>query len=351
MKIEKFRMHVARYVQRIRLKYDIRREYFTVAIPVIAAIVLLCVAVLSGHTFPTTGGVRDVDDARLAAYAELVAELGEDVVQIEVPQKDEEIRDNLDHILVFAVLVAIIPYSVDAYIQKRLLKKREIAYSEFLFKLSELMRGGIDPIKGVIELSKTDLGAITGSIKGAASAMILGHSFADAMNNMAAAQKSEIIKKYTALVVRASYAGGAVADIVFRTSEDMRTVIRIEQEKEGDLKQYTIIFYFAQGIIVMLMYVLSTSLLPMIQGAGMGVLLGDVGVVDIDFRLGFFHMIIMNAFFGGLIIGQITEGNIKHGLKHSAVLMIVCYVASTALILPVPLAEPDITIEVLSGDG
>ncbi len=74
-------------------------------------------------------------------------------------------------------------------------------------------------------------------------------------------------------------------------------------------------------------------------------------MADIDFRLGFFHMIIMNAFFGGLIIGQITEGHIKHGLKHSAVLMIVCYVASTALILPVPPAEGDITIEVLSGDG
>ncbi len=364
MRSEEIRLRIDRYMQVIKLKYDIKREYFTIAIPVTAAFILILAAVLAGHTFviqEESSADSSEEDARLAAYQTLVEEIekSENGMSIEgTGQNDgttqdtsgKKSKDDLDHILVLAVLIAIIPYSIDIYSQKRLLKKREVAFTEFLFKLSELMRGGIDPIKGVIDLSKTDLGVITENVRGAASAMILGHSFEDAMNDMGVAFKSKLIKKYTNLVVQAAYTGGRVADIILRTSEDMRAVIGIEREKEGNLKQYVVIFYLAQGIIVMLTYILSESLLPLIQGLGMELLFADTGVADIDFKLGFFHMIMLNALFGGIIIGQITEGEMKHGLKHSAILMISCYFVCTALILPNPVADA-VRIELVSGSG
>ncbi|MEA1894726.1 MAG: type II secretion system F family protein [Euryarchaeota archaeon] len=358
-------VRTCRYVQIIKLKYDIKREYFTVVIPVLAAIILVIAAALTGHVLTIweesgTGTGSGKDSARLAAYQALVKEIGEvgdgggggkrgsTDAQEKTPGTKPD--DDLDHIIVFAVLIAIIPYSIDTYRQKRLLKRREVAYSEFLFKLSELMRGGIDPIRGVIDLSTTDLGAITGNVRGAASAMVLGHSFSDAMNNMAKALGSKLITRYTALVVQAAYTGGAVADLILRTSEDMRSVIGIEREKDGNLKQYVVIFYLAQGIIVMLVYILSTSLLPLIQGVGMELLFGNSGVSEINFERGFFHMIMLNALFGGIIIGQIAEGEMKHGLKHSAILMIACYIACTALIFPSPQAG-EMRIELVSGGG
>gem|GEM_PF-587974 len=355
------RMRINRYSQIIKLKYDIKREYFTIGIPVLAAIILVIAAALTGHVFTIqeesgTGGSAGSgkDDARLAAYQALVEEVGEveggGSMEAEEPTSETKPKDDLDRIIVFAVLIAIIPYSIDTYCQKRLLKRREVAYSEFLFKLSELMRGGIDPIRGVIDLSTTDLGAITDNVRGAASAMVLGHSFSDAMNDMAEALKSNLVTRYTALVVQAAYTGGAVADLILRTSEDMRAVIGIEREKEGNLKQYVVIFYLAQGIIVMLAYILSTSLLPLIQGMGVELLFGNAGMAEINFERGFFHMIMLNAFFGGIIIGQITEGEMKHGLKHSAILIIACYIACTTLILPSPDAA-EMRIELVSGGG
>ena len=359
-------MRINRYAQIVRLKYDIKREYFTIAIPVLAAIIFVIAAALTGHGFTiqeesgTDGGGEE--DARLAAYQAIVAEIGEGEGGAaggegagskegeEETTPEDASKDDLDRILIFALLIAIIPYSIDTYRQKRLLKRREVAYSEFLFKLSELMRGGIDPIRGVIDLSTTDLGAITDNVRGAASAMVLGHSFSDAMNDMAEALKSNLVTRYTALVVQAAYTGGAVADLILRTSEDMRAVIGIEREKEGNLKQYVVIFYLAQGIIVMLAYILSTSLLPLIQGMGMELLFGNAGVAEIDFERGFFHMIMLNALFGGIIIGQITEGEMKHGLKHSAILIIACYLACTTLLLPSPDAA-EMRIELVSGGG
>ncbi|MDW7732588.1 MAG: type II secretion system F family protein [Methanolobus sp.] len=371
MNIERYRMVMQRYIRILTIRYDIKREYLTLGIPVFVALLILSMAVLTGHSFVTDdasagGSVNDEAASKKAAYEALVAEMeaaeaaergevvavAEEEPEPEVPEPDSEgdkSKDDLDHIMVFAVLVAIIPYSLDSYLQKKLLQKREIAFSELLYKLSELMRGGIDPVKGFINLSKTNLGVITSNAQDAASSMVLGKSFEESMHKMSDSMKSRLVARYIDVVVQAAYTGGNVADLLFRTSEDMRSVIAIQREKEANLKQYIVIFYLAQGIIVMLTYILSTSLLPLIQGVGME-MLGGAGLSDINFERGFFHMIILNALFGGLIVGQITEGEIKHGFKHSAALITLSYIACVTLLLPAGVGGSYI-IDVVSGDS
>jgi flagellar protein FlaJ len=367
MNIEKYRLTAQRHVQILTIRYDIKREYLTLGIPVFIALMIVVMALFTGHSFvtdETTAGDAAVSDeaaAKRAAYEALVAEMeaaeaaerGEVVAtgeeEVEPEAQEEESKDDLDHIMVFAVLVAIIPYSIDSFLEKRKLQKREVAFSEFLYKLSELMRGGIDPVKGFINLSKTNLGAISSHAQDAASSMVLGKSFDESMHKMSDSMNSRLVARYIDVVVQAAYTGGNVADLLFRTSEDMRSVIAIQREKEANLKQYIVIFYLAQGIIVMLTYILSTSLLPLIQGVGME-MLGGAGLSDIDFERGFFHMIILNALFGGLIVGQITEGEIKHGLKHSAILIALSYVACVTLLLPAGVGSTYM-VTVVSGDS
>ena len=68
---------------------------------------------------------------------------------------------------------------------------------------------------------------------------------------------------------------------------------------------------------------------------------GKTDIGTIDFARGFFHMIILNSIFGGLIIGKISEGEARFGLKHVVVLVAVGYIASALFILPPPVARPD----------
>jgi len=355
---------IKRYKNIIMLKYDIKREYFTIAIPVFIAFLIFFSAILIGHTFPegepeATVAEAEVEDA-LARFKELQRQLEmedgeveedlplEDEVDVPVPD-DPPLKSNLDHILIYVFLIAITPFAIDSYIQKKKARKQELAYTEFLFKLSELMRGGIDPVKSTISLSSTNLGPITNEIQQTSAEMSLGTSFADSMMHMAGRMKSKIIQKYAALVVEAANMGGGVAEIVFRSSEDMRGVIKINEEKERNLKQYVIIFYFAQGVLILITYILSIQLIPHMQGIDPAILAGAAELAKIDFRLSFFHMIMINALFGGLIIGQIAEGNIKYGLKHVVILMVGCYLISTTFILPVPIAPHEIQLEIISG--
>lgn len=362
LNIEKYRLMAKRYAQVLTVRYNVKREYLTLGIPVFLAICIVLAGVLTGHTLTTKDTSQSTEaDSKKDAYQQLLEDMAAEeaakngnVTPIEEPVAAEDVKDeakdDLDHIMIYAVLIAIIPYSLDSYIQKRLLNRREVAFSEFLYKLSELMRGGIDPVKGVVTLSRTtDLGAIAPNVQEAASAMLLGSSFEDAMHRMARSINSKLVSKYINIVVQAAYTGGNVADLLFRTSEDMRTVIAIEKDKEANLKQYIVIFYLAQGIIVALAYILSTSLLPLIQGVGLEMLGGGNGLSEINFERGFFHMIILNALFGGLIVGMITEGEMKHGMKHSAVLIALSYVACVTLILSA--GGGMYTIKLVSGDG
>ena len=344
-------------IERIRIRYNPPRELFTIAIPVAIALLVVLSAFLMGYTLHTTqkqqtsASTASARDKALQAY---LAQMNGNTTggASATPATPAAPTMGLDEVMVFALLIAIIPYAVDITMQKRGVRKKEELYTEFLFKLSELMRGGLDPIKAVKELSKTDLGVLTPHIRIASTSMTYGKSFEEAMKAMSKSLHSELITRYTMLVVQASYSGGAVADLILKASEDMRSIISIEREKEGNLHQYVMIFYFAQAIIIFIVYILTTSLLPFVAQIGATQMFGKSDIGDIDFARGFFHMIILNSIFGGLIIGKISEGEARYGLKHVVVLVAVGYIACALFILPPPAEQvgPKVNIAVLSGD-
>ncbi|HVP97016.1 type II secretion system F family protein [Methanoregula sp.] len=344
-------------IERIRIKYNPPREIFTIAIPVAIALLVVLAAFLMGYTLHTTekqqasATTSDKEQALQAYLAQMNAENGNATTAAATPSAPAAPTMGLDEVMVFALIIAILPYSIDITLQKRAVRKKEELYTEFLFKLSELMRGGLDPIKAVKELAKTDLGVLTPHIRIASTSMVYGKSFEEAMKAMAKSLHSDLITRYTLLVIQASYSGGSVADLILKASEDMRSIISIEREKEGNLHQYVMIFYFAQAIIIFIVYILTTSLLPFVQQLGATQMFGKTDIGNIDFARGFFHMIILNSIFGGLIIGKISEGDSRYGLKHVVVLVAVGYLASALFILPPPVEQvgPKVNITVISG--
>jgi flagellar protein FlaJ len=360
--LEEQKLIIERYLFIIKNRYNIKREYLTIGVPIFIAVLFLLSVLLTGHTFPAAKGNNTANTeaaGKMGDYERLIAsmeseetgnatESAENVTRAGTLPLEDKSKDDMDQMLVIAFIIATMPYSIDVLLQKRRLKKQEVAFSQFLYKLSELMRGGIDPVKGIIALSRGELGAIKKEVQDCASSLVLGHSLEYSMNRLNKAIGSRLIGRYINIIVEAAHTGGNVADLIFRTSEDMRAVLTLEREKEGNLKQYTVVFYLAQGIVIMLIYVLSGSLLPLVQGTGLQ-MIGGTNMSDINFTQGFFHMIILNALLGGMIIGMITEGDLKQGLKHSNVLVAGSYIVCAVIILPVP-APLAYNITVASGE-
>lgn len=343
-------------IETLVFKYNIRREYFTIALPVILGISLILAAVLTGHTITQSPQQQQVDE-RQQELQQLIDEANSEgginnSSSMPAATTAQPLnKADLDHYIIYGTLIAITPFAVDRYFEKRRNKRYEDDFTQFLFKLSEMMRAGIDPIKSVIELSRGDLGSITPFVKSAASMMLLGRSFEEGMKSMAASLHSEMATRYVDLVIQASYMGGSVHDLILKSSEDMRTMIMINREMEGNLSQYTLILYLAQAIIVFIAYILSAQLVPFIQGAGSTAVFGSADLQNINFTQSFFHLIMINAALGGLIVGKISEGSIKDGFKHSVILMASCYVVCVLFLLPLGAPNDNYIIIVVSGDN
>ena len=244
-----------------------------------------------------------------------------------------------------ATLIALAPYGFYVYLQRKRRIKYEQEFARFLFELSELLRGGLDPVAGVLELQSSTTLEVYGRIESLSPHIDLlakqlewGMTFEEGMFELAKQLKSELIEKYTYLVVQASRIGGGIGDVILQCSKDMENTFVLEREKDSLLHEYITVIYVAQFILVGLLVLLYQTVLPSLQSmtaaAGAGAITGfAISPVNIDFQTSFFRVMMINGFASGIIGGIMSEGDVRQGIKHSVILvtvsLIVCLIFLT----------------------
>lgn len=331
---------------RLNVRYDIKKEYFTIALPVLVAFLFLAgsIAYMGFLSQPKTTE-KETKKFSLSDLGEGQELTDEQIKQLYEAKKESSKKDtgkdkkwdNLDDAVIVAFLIAVIPFSLDLFLTRRRIRRYEEDYSDFLFQMSEMMRGGIDPIKAVIELSKGDTGSITPHVRIATTRMSYGKSFEYSMKKMAESLKSKIIMRYTDLLIHASYTGGNVSEQVQKSSEDMKKFLALEREKEGGLKMYVLIMYMAQGLLLLLAGVFVYNLMPSMQNVNLGMFIKGASGQSMSktaIMTYIFHIIMINAFFVGIISGKVSTGSVKNGLKHSVLLVVGSYLIAHFMITP-----------------
>ncbi|MBU4075668.1 MAG: type II secretion system F family protein, partial [Euryarchaeota archaeon] len=175
-------------------------------------------------------------------------------------------------------------------------------------------------------------------LKKAAAQIAWGVSFENVISSMAESLKSPLISKYSYLIVQASRLGAVSPAIILKAADDLEKTLQLEREKDAELKEFIMIIYGSELILIGMTYLLNSTLLPSILnmvkgGTGEAYGISSIGMDIGTFRRGFFHVIMINAFASGIIAGQLSEGKARHGLKHSVILMIVGYAVSLAFLL------------------
>jgi len=104
-------------------------------------------------------------------------------------------------------------------------------------------------------------------------------------------------------------------------------------------RKYVNIIYIAFFVFIGIIFIISTSFLPVMAEAGGDVASsgmsaeGFLGAFDIDvFKRIFLHASLLQGFCSGLVAGKMGSGHIAAGLKHSVAMMLVSYGVFTILI-------------------
>jgi len=234
--------------------------------------------------------------------------------------------------------VVALPFIIGLAIENKKEQKINEMFLEFSRNLAESVSAGTPISKGIINMRKKNYGVLDAHIKKLANQIELGVPVDKAMRTFSKEVDSRSIKRAIALIREAEKAGGEIDYILDSTAKSIYEIEKLKKERRsaiyGLIVQGYVIFFIFIGIIL----VMEFKIIPLTAGVGsfgggVSSFIGDpqdTPVIDPEqFTRPFLYLLLTQGLFVGLVIGKLTEGSIKKGIKHSFILMITAFLISS----------------------
>jgi hypothetical protein len=231
-------------------------------------------------------------------------------------------------------LILIIPTFAYYYREHRTAQDYEEAFPDFLSDLHSVM-GSQLPLPSALKIIRhSEYGKLGQLVARMHNRIELGMPFPMAFKKFGDEARSRSIKSAVAVLVNAYKAGGGrLGQIFAATATSFRRIRNLKKERDAELGIHVvsgyIIFVIFIGIIVVLnnsLFVAAAQLQAKAAAAG-----AAEAVVRSKFSDLFFYLFFIQALFGGISIGELTEGSFMAGLKHAVVMMVVALLAAALL--------------------
>jgi len=241
-----------------------------------------------------------------------------------------------DHIII-ALLIILLPYAVFIELWRKRVRSIEASTPDFLDRLAGINRVGMTIAGAIGILVRANLGLISYEIKRIKRDLDWGSSINDALFRFEKRIRTATIARTVTLITKASEMSGDIGEVLNIASSDARMSETLKRERTGEMFIYTVIIYLAFFVFVFVVSVLNTNFLTIIENmaetgaSGASVTSGgaftQTSAMAVDsFRRLMYHTCLIQAFFSGLIAGQMGEGSVKAGIKHVAILLLVALI-------------------------
>jgi Flp pilus assembly protein TadB len=197
------------------------------------------------------------------------------------------------------------------------------------------IKSGFIPSRALVLSARKEFGPLSEGIKNVGKEMMTGKSLQESMGEMTKTIKSEVLETTVTLVTKGVRAGGQLVSLFEETAIDIRRKEVIKKEVRANIMMYAIFIGFAGCMGAPILYALSGFLVGTISTLGRAVsvpaeatakmpLKMNFGIgISAEFLLIFSVLaILITTIFGGLIIGLISSGKEKDGIKWIPILAI-----------------------------
>jgi len=241
-----------------------------------------------------------------------------------------------------ALLVALAPFMIGLMRESKREEEVNNMFLEFSRNLAESGVTGTPISKSIINMSKKNYGALNPFIQKMANQISLGIPVSRAMQNFSDDIDNRVIRRAIELIREAEKAGGEIDYILDSVARSMAETEKLKKERRAAISNLVIQGYIIFFIFIGIMLVMEFKILPLTYGAGGGGAfgggeLGTLGTgVSSAARLNpeeisrlFLYLLITQGFFAGFVIGKLSEGTLKAGIKHSFIIAIASLLIST----------------------
>lgn len=263
--------------------------------------------------------------------------------------------------LVIALTMAWSQHWIDFFVKTKLDKELEEKFPEFVRNLVSAVKSGMPMTRAIIQVAKTDYGGLNPYVQKLANQIEWAIPLHRALMNFSQETRNDVIRRAIATVIEAEQSGGNIEDVLESITNSVIEIKKIKQERKasihGQIVQSYIIFVVFLGVMV----VIQNLLIPYVAsiesgdgdmgseitavggGGGLGASIEEVKIDYSSFTSlvkslgdwlislrGVFLMLSgIQGLFAGLVLGQLAEGNLKAGFKHSLILITLAFFVIT----------------------
>jgi flagellar protein FlaJ len=245
------------------------------------------------------------------------------------------------NIVILAFLLIIMPPGFFNFYDTRRISKLEAEFPAMIRDISLSVKSGMT-LKGAMSMAAGgQYGALTKAIKQMDNAISWGVSFDDALLYFARKYPTTLIRRTVFTLLEASRMGGQLGEILEGVATDVEETKALEKRRNSETKPYLMVCYISYFVFLAVIMIMSYVFLPMMKeaseatsGAALPSGMGKFAVSDADmakYNILFFHALVIQGFFAGIVTGKMAEGKVVAGLKHSVFFIIVAVIAYALL--------------------
>ena len=241
-----------------------------------------------------------------------------------------------DRLLIVGLMIALFPPATVEYLDLRWQRGIDKNIPSLLREIAESGRTGLTLTRAIEVSSERDYGPLTPELKRLLAQLSWGATLEDALHAFAIRARTKLAQRVATLITEVSRSGGDTQEIMEQVNRHINELQTIDRERYTQMRPYSVVVYIAFGVFlftdIMLIQTFFTQIINMqskvLQSAGGGGVFGGIGSVNISLlKEILFHATVIQAIFGGLIAGKMSEGKLGAGLKHTVMLLLITFMA------------------------
>lgn len=247
------------------------------------------------------------------------------------------ISGSLEFSISIAGIVAFLvfsPYAILIYIEHRKVKAIEERFPDFLRDISESVASGTTLPKAIMSASMVNYGALTPEIKKMANQLSWGIPFPKVVKSFSRRMiRSPFIRRSVVIIIEAYKSGGDISKVVSSVAESAGMIKTAEKERAAKMYQQMMISYAIFFVFIGIVVMLSKVIYPILAlGEIQTPFIAGTAFSEEYYKTLFRHLLLIQGLFTGLIAGQVGEGSIKAGIKHSIIMVLSALLITWVLI-------------------
>ena len=246
-------------------------------------------------------------------------------------------------ILGISLVILGLPFFSSLIIESKKEENKEAMFLEFSRDLVEGVKSGTSVSKSILNIRKKNYGALSQHINKLANQISMGIPVRTALVNFGKDTKSKVITRALTLIQEAERAGGEIESVLASVSGSIGQIEKLKKERKAAIYSLAVQGYIVFLIFIVIMIVMQFQILPITNEIGLSgsveesnflsgsnvINFQGAGIDEDSLGRSFLYLLIVQGFFAGLVIGKISEGTIRAGLKHSFILVALSLLIST----------------------